>query len=97
MTKFALFVAASVAMVIVASASSDSTDKKEVRQSVRRELGKTGMGGTSNATRKKVDMCVVRPPYRKLVRKYSWRYYPTIQIPPMRIGLMSKSKQGLIC
>ena len=38
MTKFALFVAATVALVVVASASSDSTDKKEVRQSVRWEL-----------------------------------------------------------
>ena len=51
MTKFALFVAATVAMVVVASAS-DSTDKKEVRQSVRWELCKTRMGVT-NATRKK--------------------------------------------
>ena len=53
MTKFALFVAATVALVVVASASSDSTDKKEVRQSVRWELCKTRMGGT-NATRKKI-------------------------------------------
>lgn len=35
MSKFALFVAATVALVVVASASSDSTDKKEIEERLR--------------------------------------------------------------
>ena len=54
MTKLALFVAATAALVVVVSAASDSTDRKEVRQCGGNSKELEWVGG-ANRTRKKVN------------------------------------------